>query len=74
MMKSSFFQVSIFLLSAIVLVHFEIPKTALAVQGPPGPNRRFSTPVECDYPDDDAIRSAFTGTGPDETVVVRVLS
>ena len=61
MMKSSFFQISIFLLSAIVLVHFEIPKTALAQTGPPGPNSRFSTPVECDYPDDDAIRSAFLG-------------
>ena len=69
MMKSSFFQVSTFLLSAIVLVHFEIPKTALAQPGPPGPNRRFKNPVECDYPDDDAIRSAFTGTSPDETVV-----
>ena len=69
MMKSPFFQVSIFLLSAIVLVHFEIPKTALAVLGPPGPDRRLSTPVECDYPDDDALRSAFTGSGPDETVV-----
>ena len=69
MMKSSFFQVSIFLLSAIVLVHFEIPKTALAQPGPPGPDRRFSTPVECDYPDDDDIHSAFMGNIPDTVAV-----
>ena len=69
MIKSSFFQVTIFLVSAIVLVHFEIPKTALAQPGPPGPNSRFSTPVECDYPDDDAIRSAFTAPQPDRTFV-----
>ncbi|MCJ1429885.1 hypothetical protein MMC29_007800 [Sticta canariensis] len=68
MMQSSMLQFSTLLLSAIVLVHFDIPKTALAQPGPPGPNRRFTTPVECDYPDDETIRSDFMGINPDQTV------
>lgn len=68
MMQSSMLQFSTFLLSTIVLVHFDIPKAALAQPGPPGPNRRFSTPEECDYPDDETIRSDYMGTDPDETV------
>ena len=74
MMQSSMLRFSIFLVSAIVLVHFDIPKTALAIPGPPGPppppgpNYRFPTPLKCDYPDDDTIRSDFLGTDLDGTV------
>ena len=73
-MQSSMLQFSTFLLSAIVLVHLDVPKTALAIPGPPGPlgppgpNRRFPTPLQCDYPDDDTIRSNFIRPDPDQTV------
>ncbi|MCJ1465964.1 hypothetical protein MMC07_004583 [Pseudocyphellaria aurata] len=68
LMQSSVLQFSTFLLVAIILVPFNNPKTALAQPKPPGPNFRWSEPLECDYPDDDAIAAAFTGTGPDETI------
>ena len=68
MMQSSMFRFSTLLLSAIVLVPFDIPRTALAVRGPPGPSRGFSSPRRSDYPEDGEIRAFFTRPDPDGTV------
>lgn len=74
LLQSSLLRFLTFLLSAIVLVPFDTPKTALAIgrprrPGPPGADPRLPTPLICDYPNDDAIRLRFTAPGSDETVV-----